>query len=433
MRTNLVMTVPLAFGIGMVDSEADRLRVTEYLADTAEGRWDADYRVVARMLIENGFPDAVIRLGHEFDGVYVPWSARGNEKAYVEAFRHVHDVFASESADFRFEWTGMRSTFSRFGPQAYPGDDYVDIVGMDIYYRKPAALTADVWASQYLAELEFHRDFAIAHGKPVGYSEWGVAFYDEPAFIDAMDSWFTSLPADGPGRLVYQSYFNSPRDGYDLNDNPLTRARYAELFGVGVGVPATPSTTVPPPVTTPRVTTPPPVTTPPRVTTPPVTAPPVTAPPVTVPPVTVPPVTVPPRATGPVSIGEVLSLTQADVCTIVGVDVIRTVMGAEPDPRTGTLPESFGPSCIFTGNGGIGVQFHRYGPRGLENLATMQGKVAVDLAVAGRQAVVSEYSAASQQLTVWLESDTDPALVVYAATRDDAVTVAEAVLARMSG
>jgi hypothetical protein len=220
---------------------------------------------------------------------------------------------------------------------------------------------------------------------------------------------------------------------YDLNDNPLTRARYAELFGVGVGVPATPSTTVPPPVTTPRVTTPPPVTTPPRVTTPPVTAPPVTAPPVTVPPVTVPPVTVPPRATGPVSIGEVLSLTQADVCTIVGVDVIRTVMGAEPDPRTGTLPESFGPSCIFTGNGGIGVQFHRYGPRGLENLATMQGKVAVDLAVAGRQAVVSEYSAASQQLTVWLESDTDPALVVYAATRDDAVTVAEAVLARMSG
>jgi hypothetical protein len=230
-RTNLVMTVPLAFGIGMVDSEADRLRVTEYLSDSADGRWDDDYRVVARMLIENGFGDAVIRLGHEFDGVYVPWSARGNESAYVEAFRHVHDVFASESADFRFEWTGMRSTFSRFGPQAYPGDEYVDIVGMDIYYRQPEALTADVWASQYLAELEFHRDFAIAHGKPVGYSEWGVAFFDEPAFIDAMRAWFTSLPADGPGQLVYQSYFNSPRDGYDLNDNPKTRTRYQQLFG----------------------------------------------------------------------------------------------------------------------------------------------------------------------------------------------------------
>jgi hypothetical protein len=272
---------------------------------------------------------------------------------------------------------------------------------MDIYYRQPAPLTTDIWISEYQSELEFHRDFAVSRGKPVAYSEWGVALYDQPDFVDAMHGWFSSLPSDGPGRLLYQSYFNTNRDGYDMDDNPVSRSRYLELFGTGTGGTATPTTAVPRPVTTP--------------------------------PVTAPPVTAPPRATGPVSIGEVLSLTQADVCTIVGVDVIRNVMGAEPDPRTGTLPESFGPSCIFTGNGGIGVQFHRYGPQGLANLAAMQGKVAVDLAVAGRQAVVSEYSAASQQLTVWLGDDTDPALVVYAATRDDAVTVAEAVLARMSG
>ena len=397
------------------------MRVAGNLSETASGRWDDDYRVVARMLIENGFPDAVIRLGHEFDGVYYSWSARGNENAYVEAFQHVHDILASESADFRFEWTGMRSTFSRFGPQAYPGDDYVDIVGMDIYYRQPTPLATSVWTSEYLSELEFHHDFAVARGKPVAYSEWGVALYDQPAFIDAMHGWFTSLPTDGPGRLLYQSYFNPNRDGYDLNDNPMSRSRYAELFGIGTGSPVTPTAPIP------------------AVTAPPVAAPPVTAPPViyarpvTPPPVTVPPSTTPPRAAGPVSIGEVLSFTHADVCAIVGSDVITKVMGVEPDSRTGTLPEVFGPSCIFVGNGGIGVQFHRYGPQSLANLATMQGKVVVDLAVAGRQAVVSEYSSASRQLTVWLGEDADPALVIYAPTLDGAVTVADAVLARMSG
>jgi hypothetical protein len=108
-------------------------------------------------------------------------------------------------------------------------------------------------------------------------------------------------------------------------------------------------------------------------------------------------------------------------------------MGRAPDLRTSTLPESFGPSCIFTGNGGIGVQFHRYGPQGLANLATMQGKAVVDLDVGGRRAFVSDYSAASKQLTVWLGDDTDPALVVYAASVDGAVTVARSVLASVGG
>ena len=137
----------------------------------------------------------------------------------------------SESGAFRFEWTGMRNTFAAHGPAAYPGDAYVDIVGLDIYYRESTPMTDQVWSRQYEDRLEFHRDFAISRGKPVAYSEWAAARYDNPEFIDAMYGWFNSLPTSGPGRLLYQAYFNPPRDGYDLSDFPKTQARYLALFG----------------------------------------------------------------------------------------------------------------------------------------------------------------------------------------------------------
>ncbi len=406
-RLDVVVTVPLAFGSGG-SSEAV---IRSALRDSAAGRWDSDYRAIAQYVKDAGYGDAVIRLGHEFDDAWPPYSARNNTAEYIAAFRHVHDVLSSESAGFRFDWTSTRAGFSAWAPLAYPGDAYVDVIGLDIYWRDPRPIPDSDWSLRYEPVLREHLEFARARNKPVSYPEWGQANGDSGRYVELMYGWLSSVPTTGPGRLLYQAYFSDPsQPEYDLENYPTTKRTFIDTFETwGLDAPAPePTITLP--------------------------APPVTVPPVTTaPPATAPPVPAPPRAGGPVSTGEVLSLTHADVCTIVGVDVIRKVMGTEPDSRTGTLPESFGPSCIFTGNGGIGVQFHRYGPQGLANLATMQGKVAGDLAIAGRKAVVSEYSSASQQLTVWLGDDTDPALVVYATTLDGAVSVAEAVLARMSG
>lgn len=258
-RVDVSLAVPLAFGTRTAKTAADRQAIGRDLRDVAAGVFDNDYRTVARSLVQSGYGDALIRLGHEFDGDYYSWSARDNEANYVAAFRHVHDVFRSESKDFRFEWTGMRTTFSRFAPQAYPGDAYVDVVGLDIYYRDPAPLTNTVWTKQYLPALQFHRDFAIAHGKPVSYSEWGVGKYDNAEYVDLMHGWFGGLPTSGPGALLYQSYFNSPNADHDLGRYPKSRDRYFTLFGRGGGTAVAPPATQPPaeltqpatPVTTP--------------------------------------------------------------------------------------------------------------------------------------------------------------------------------------
>lgn len=248
-RVNLVITIPLAFGpSGLARTESGQETVGENLRDTAAGKWDDDYRVVAKNLKLAGYGDAVIRLGHEFDTAWEPHSARGNSDAYIAAFRHVHDVFERESSAFSFDWTSTRAGFRQYGPDAYPGDAYVDIVGLDIYYRESGPISDRVWENQYLPALQAHREFARTHGKPVSYPEWGRAYDDSSVFVDRMYSWFSSLPLGGPGGLKYHSYFNERNQDYDLQYLPKVRQRYIELFGSsGSGAEPASVPIVPPP------------------------------------------------------------------------------------------------------------------------------------------------------------------------------------------
>jgi hypothetical protein len=257
-RMNLVMTVPLAFGKAKGKTAAGQAEIRGLLRETASGRWDDAYRQVAQTLIDGGYPDAVIRLGHEFTGGWYPWSAQGNAPAYIAAYQHVHNVMASVSPQFRFEWNAARNTWLRYGPDAYPGDAYVDIVGLDVYYepwKGDGEFTEDYWQRRYLRVLNHHFEFARARGKQVSYAEWGNGGVDEPDFIRKMHSWFASLPTQGSGSLLYHAYFNVNKTLYNLDVYPQSKAVYLELFGSRSGA-------TPPPPTTPPSTSPAPAPTP---------------------------------------------------------------------------------------------------------------------------------------------------------------------------
>ena len=301
-RMNLVMTVPLAFGKGSAKDEKGRADIRTALTETAVGTWDEDYRLVAQSLIEGGYPDAVIRLGHEFTGGWYPWSAQGNADVYIAAFQHVHDVMLSMSPDFRFEWNGARNSFAEFGPPAYPGDEYVDVIGLDVYYEPwkgdPESYDEEVWARRYENVLAFHRDFAISHNKPVSYAEWANGEVDEPRFIEHMIDWFADLPDEGGGRLLYHSYFTPNNPTYDLDNYPESKSIYLDRFEGGGEIPPSPAEAIAKSAPTePAPTTPPttvPVTTVPATTVPATTVPATTAPPTTVPATTPPATTAPP-------------------------------------------------------------------------------------------------------------------------------------------
>ncbi len=253
-RVSLAESIPLAFGETIdANTAGGRATARANLQATASGAHDADYRVAASYLRNGGYPDAIIRLGWEFDGEWYPWAARGNEALWVTAYRHVADIFRSVSPGFRFDWNGTAG-FLQNATAAYPGDSYVDIVGLDVYDKGLGTAwnaTTKTWAdpaaafAHIQADLRTQRDFAVAHGKPVSYPEWALTGVDanvksqvggdDPTFIQGMSTWMNGLPASGPGSLSYQSYFNEDtEDGHHrINANyfPASEHRYKTLFG----------------------------------------------------------------------------------------------------------------------------------------------------------------------------------------------------------
>jgi beta-mannanase len=121
--------------------------------------------------------------------------------------------------------------------EAYPGDDYVDIIGIDVYDQTKWTNFKDPverWDKLTLNGpygLAWHRDFAKAHNKPMSYPEWGVGGNDSgdnPYFIQRMHDWFVA------NNIVYESYWqsNSAYPGkLSADQYPLSAAKYKELFG----------------------------------------------------------------------------------------------------------------------------------------------------------------------------------------------------------
>ena len=225
-----VLTIPLAFGDADARSADGRSTIAASLDATAAGGIDGAVRATAEILVEAGHGDAIIRLGPEFDGDWNPWSAVGNCERFRAAYRHAADELRAISAEFVFDYNGTIRNFGELAVCAYPGDEYVDVIGLDLYDRGAGSAYFDeaaggwadpqlVWDEAFRPLLELHLEFALEHGKPVSFPEWGlftgdsetVRGYggDNPTFVREMYEWLSSLPEVGPGSLLYHSYFSS--------------------------------------------------------------------------------------------------------------------------------------------------------------------------------------------------------------------------------
>jgi hypothetical protein len=122
--------------------QIDRVRATQpryRLSRIAGGEFDGYLRSWAEGVKSLGYPVA-IRFAHEMNGDWYPWGekANGNRPGeYVEAWRHVHDIFERTGAtNVIWVWSPNARWNKTTGnlAQLYPGDDYVDWVGATGYY-----------------------------------------------------------------------------------------------------------------------------------------------------------------------------------------------------------------------------------------------------------------------------------------------------------
>lgn|GEM_PF-2772470 len=220
-------------------------------AQAAAGAGDAAWHDAAEGILATGRVSADghidIRIGWELNGDWFPWGINrsGNSPAtYAEAFRHAVTEFREVAAEhgqpdiFRFEWN-----FNGLSPDpraAYPGDAYVDVVGIDSYWN-PRWTSYDPDAGFAILRdgnfgLDWAREFALAHGKELAVSEWGVdtsGAVSDAASARVLELYSDWLKAQGD-LLVQQTYWDSNgafpgliSDGHA----PLTAKAYLEAFG----------------------------------------------------------------------------------------------------------------------------------------------------------------------------------------------------------
>lgn len=216
------------------------LNNTDWLDAGAAGAFEEYDRQLAQHLVAAGLGNSVIRLAHEANDTVYPYSIGTTDQQlqlWIQVWRNT--VLAMRSvpgAHFLFDWcinAGWRPI-----PLSdwYPGDDVVDIVGIDAYDSGVFA-GQDRWSSIYGQTDGIHdvSQFAQAHGKPMSFSEWGLeppagpmlGGGDDPSYVDGI----AGVVRDN--RVAYESYFYNGGSADQLNSSPLSLAAYIRHFGFG--------------------------------------------------------------------------------------------------------------------------------------------------------------------------------------------------------
>ena len=154
-RPNII-TIYEAFGDGFAAAEVRRtyaygaLAIVRWepfdatLADIAAGRHDAYVTAFAEGVRALNLPIA-LTFAHEMNGFWYPWGAPRNEaRDFVRAWRRLHAIFGQVGAtNVIWAWTpNVISGAPRVDlAPLYPGDAYVDWIGLDGYYTRNGART----------------------------------------------------------------------------------------------------------------------------------------------------------------------------------------------------------------------------------------------------------------------------------------------------
>jgi hypothetical protein len=187
------------------------------LASCASGAHDQDFRDFGTLMVSKGRAASVVRLGWEFNGTFMPWGAT-NTTVWKQCFQHAAAAIRATNPSVIVDWTiNAHGTPSNVcdgsSINCYPGDQYVDIIGIDNYDLAPSSTSeADF---KRIAEapdgLTWIYNFAKQHNKPLSVGEWGVApgsswntTGENPEFVRWMHGWFSAHAAD----MAYEMYFN---------------------------------------------------------------------------------------------------------------------------------------------------------------------------------------------------------------------------------
>ncbi|WUM76842.1 glycosyl hydrolase [Streptomyces sp. NBC_00328] len=347
----LVLNVPMMERNeeGLSDGQVRRL-----LREAETGAFDHHFRALAERLVELKVPDTVIVLGWEMNGITYSHRCGPDPEAWKTYWNRIVTAMRSVPGQrFRFDFAPNRGQDAIPWTECYPGDDTVDIIGMDAY-DQPSGASFDEQVKEPYG-LQEQVDFAKAHGKSISYPEWGLYrngdnvtyMKDMLAWIDEHKPLYNTLTDYCP-HGVWQCQDNPSaaevfRAAMSTLDDPLPTAPAATPTSDPASTPTSAATSTPVPASTPTTepaSTPKPTPTPEPESTPePVSTPTVTPEPVLTPAKTPVPKPVPTPVETPVS--EPVStptVTPEPVPTPVKTPVPKPVETPVPEPASTPTP-----------------------------------------------------------------------------------------------
>jgi hypothetical protein len=208
----------LALGVPMIPTNSSGTAAGT-LAQGATGAYNSYFVTLAQSLVAGGASNAYLRIGWEFDGSWVTWDATNSaaEANYASYFQQIVTSMRSvPGAAFRFVWNPDATAFTQSGysvQAAYPGNAYVDVIGLDIYDQSWATpqTAANSWSATQLPALTAAQRFASSEGKPLALPEWGAIIRsdghglgDDPYYVNHMVSWMETAS----NQVAFEAYFD---------------------------------------------------------------------------------------------------------------------------------------------------------------------------------------------------------------------------------
>ncbi|MER6410846.1 glycoside hydrolase family 26 protein [Streptomyces humidus] len=227
----LVLNVPM---MERNEEDVSDAEVRGLLQQGAAGEFDHHFRALAERLVALKVPDTVIVLGWEMNGVTYTHRCGPDPQAWKTYWRRIVSTMRSVPGQrFRFDFTPTRGKDAVPWTECYPGDDTVDIVGMDSY-DQPTGLSFDEQVKEPYG-LQAQVDFAKAHGKPISYPEWGLFRNgDNAEYMRRMIAWMDEH------RPLYNTLTDyCPHGVWQCRQNPRSSEVYRSLLS---GRDAEPST-----------------------------------------------------------------------------------------------------------------------------------------------------------------------------------------------
>jgi beta-mannanase len=204
----------MAFGVAMLPENVAGVSIQA----CASGAYNAHWRKFGSVISSYGLGNSIIRLGWEFNGNWYVWKA-SQPTTWAQCWRQVVTSARSTAPGLRWDWNVNRGQATGLADptRAYPGDSYVNYVGVDSYDNWPAATSASGWQTQLNGTqgLAYWLAFATAHGKLLSVPEWGnvstgeSAGGDNPAYVNDMLGFFQAHAA----RMAYESNFQGAAAG----------------------------------------------------------------------------------------------------------------------------------------------------------------------------------------------------------------------------